>query len=338
MVNTATKFIAAFGFLSAVSNAFADHPTLAFGSEAAGTINTISAETMPQGEWGFGVRTERIRNKSFNSEQLEGFALQGLEGIHSVDKIINTSLSFAYGVSEKLMLMARLPHIQRTNIRESELELGVPEAHVHGDSSGLGDLSVFSQYRAFKNEHTDASILLGLKAPTGTTDVRDIEGVRFETEFQPGTGSWDAQFGAAVARKIGKAGLHASILFNKTTEGSQSTRLGDAWFYSAALSYRLGGEDHSHHDHAHDRGAGSHGLSLNLLLELNGETRSQDKVAGVSEANSGGTTVYLSPGVKVSLGNGLGGFLSIGIPVLKDHNGTQTEAELRMVAGLSLAL
>ena len=85
------KFITLFGLLLAATHAAADHPTVAFGSEATGAINTIPAEPVPQGKWGVGIRTETIDNKIFGDEQLEGFAAQGLEGVHSADKITNTS-------------------------------------------------------------------------------------------------------------------------------------------------------------------------------------------------------------------------------------------------------
>lgn len=330
--------MALFSLLSIVTNTAADHPTVIFGSDAAGAVNTISAEPMPQGKWGFGIRTEVIDNKSFSGGQLEDFAAQGLEGVHSVDRITNTSISVAYGVSENLTVIARLPYIERTNIREAELDAGVPEAHVHGDSSGLGDLSLLGQYRSFRNGGTDASILLGVKAPTGATDVSDMEGVRFETEFQPGAGSWNSLLGAAISQKAGKTGFHANILYNKTAKGSQATRLGDALSCNVAMSYRLNGEDHGQHDHAHSRVDEGGGLNWDLILELNGESRRKTKISGDSEANSGGVTVYLSPGVKLSSGEGLGGFLSVGIPIVNRRNGTQTEIDARVVAGISFTL
>ncbi len=319
------RFVTVFGCLLASTNAAADHPTVAFGSESAGVINTISAEPIPQGKWGVGVRTEIIDNKSFSGEQLEGFAAQGLEGVHSIDEITNTSIAIAYGASNDLTMSARLPYIERTNIREGELEGGVPEAHGHGDSSGIGDLLLLGQYRFFQNNNIDTSFLLGVKAPTGETGVEDDDGVRFETEFQPGTGSWDFLVGAATAKKAGKVGFHTNILYNITTEGSQSTEIGDALSYNLALSYLLNSDERD-------------GLKWDLLLEFNGETRRKNTISGDSEINSGGTIVYLSPGIKVSYKKALGGFLSIGLPIIEDQNGTQTDIDIRIVAGISLAL
>lgn len=314
----------------------ADHPTIALGSEGAGAINTISATPLPAGAWGFGLRSEIITNDEFSTAQLENFAASGLEGVHSIDKITSTSVSLSYGVTENLSLSARLPYVQRKNIRESELEDGVPEAHTHGDSSGVGDLLLLGQYRVLAQKDTDVSILFGVKAPSGETGEKDNDGVRFETEFQPGTGSWDFLLGAAVSKNKGQWGYHANILYNKTTPGSQSTKIGDAFLYNVALSYRLG-DSHAAHDHAHHHGTNSQTVNWDLSLELNGETRRPDKIFGLSEANSGGTTVFLSPGVRVSTGK-LSGFISYGLPIIENQKGQQTDIRSRIVAGISLAL
>jgi len=185
------------------TSAIADHPTIAFGSEGVGAINTISPTFIPAGSWGFGVRSEIINNDEFSTEQLEDFAARGREGVHSIDKITNTSLSLLYGATENISITARLPYIKRENIRESEIEDGAPEAHTHGDSSGVGDLVLLGQYRVMRRASSDVSILLGIKAPTGETDVKDDDGARFETEFQPGSGSWDLLLGASFSESTG---------------------------------------------------------------------------------------------------------------------------------------
>ena len=245
-------------------------------------------------------------------------------------------MSLSYGATENLSISARLPYIKRENIREGELEGGVPEAHTHGDSSGEGDLILLSQYRVLERTSTVVSILFGIKAPTGETHEEDDDGVRFETEFQPGTGSWDFLLGASVSKSSGNFGYHANILYNKTTEGSQSTEIGDAISYNAASTYRIY-DSHATHEHDHHAGSEYSGLKLDLSVELNGETRRKNKISGVSEDNSGGTIVYVSPGVRVSSGK-FSGFISYGIQVVENQNGVQTDVDSRIVAGISLAL
>ncbi len=327
-----------FGLCLVIYNttALADHPTVAFASEGVGAINTIAANTLPDGLWAFGVRSEIINNDAYTTSQLESFAESGLEGIHSVDRIISTSLSLAYGVTNNFSIAVRLPYIQRSNIRESEIEDGDAEAHTHGDSSGIGDLLLLGQHKILTYKDTNVSVLLGLKAPVGETSETDDDGVRFETEFQPGTGSWDFLLGAAVSKNIGNIGYHANILYNKTTEGSQSTEIGDALSYNAAFTYGFG-ESHASHDHEHHNEGEDSGFQWGLSVELNGETRRKSTVSGVTEENSGGTTVYFAPGVRVSSGD-FGGFISYGIPVVEDQNGEQTDTDSRIVAGISLVI
>ena len=314
------------------TNAIADHPTVAFSIDSAGSINTISADPLPSGAFAVGIQTEVIDNDEFSTEQLENYAGSSLEGVHSVDRITNTSISISYGITEDLSINARLPYIERNNIQEGEIEDGEAETHTHGDSSGFGDILILGQYRISQSKNTNVSVNFGMKLPTGETNNKDKDDVRFETEFQPGSGSWDFLFGVAVSKQSGLFGYNANILFNKTTKGAQSTEIGDAISYNVALSYRLNRHSRASHDHSHSHDGET---QWDIMLELNGQKRDKNKISGNSEKHSGGNTILLSPGVRVSSGN-LGGFLSVGIPVVENQNGTQADIGNRILAGISL--
>ncbi|MDT8281934.1 MAG: hypothetical protein RQ982_03885, partial [Gammaproteobacteria bacterium] len=132
-------------------------------------------------------------------------------------------------------------------------------------------------------------------------------------------------------------GYHANILYNKTTEGSQSTEIGDSLTYNAALVYRLGFEEnHNHASHDHNKPEAT-GVKWDLVIEFNGETRSKNEISNARDDNSGGTTVLLSPGVRVSSGK-FSGFLSVGMPAIEDQNGKQTDIDTRIIAGVSVAI
>ncbi len=313
-----------------VTGAVADHPTAAFGTNGAGgPIVTISADTLPEGKFAVGIQNELINNDAFSTEQLEAYARDGLEGVHSVNDISSSSLAIAYGVSENFTLSARLPYISRTSIRESEIEDGEPEAHLHGNSSGFGDILILGQYRVYNELSTKVSLNVGLKIPTGESDVLDNDGNAFEAEFQPSSGSSDGLFGVAVSKNIGKFGLFSNVLYTKTTEGVQNTRIGDVLNYNFATTYRIVGSE------CNCKHTDSSALGWDMVLELNGEARSKNEIAGAAELNSGGNLVYFSPGLKVSSGN-VGGFVSFGIPVAENQNGIQADIDQRIIAGLSM--
>jgi hypothetical protein len=72
------------------------------------------------------------------------------------------------------------------------------------------------------------------------------------------------------------------------------------------------------------------------VLEVNGEWHDKQSTAGVRDPNSGGTVVYLSPGVRVSVDK-WSGYVSLGIPVVNEPNGIQPEPSLRIITGVSFA-
>src|SRR5206468_11473337 len=96
----------------------------------------------------------------------------------------------------------------------------------------------------------------------------------FEVEFQPGSGSWDGLFGAA---------LQEHCLY------------------------------HANHDHSDMMKTP---YTLDLVLELNGEWHDKQRIAGIPDPNSGGTTVYPSPGVRMGFDR-FSGFVSAGCHVSK---------------------
>jgi hypothetical protein len=314
-----------------LNSAQADHPTIAFGSESSGPINTIPATLLPKGAASVGIRTEVIDFDRFSDSRLEDFASTGEEGVHSVDRLVTTSVSFAYGMTDDLSVSVRLPHVKRKNIREGELEGGVPEAHEHGDADSIGDLVVLGQYRFLNTHSVDVSLLGGIKVPTGKTTLKD-DGARLETEFQPGSGSWDGLLGLAASIEMERVGVHGNVLYSLNSEGDQDTEIGDAFFYNLGLTFNLTDAIHQgSHQHSHRH------LKWDAMLELNGELRDKNEVDDSKEDNTGGNLLYLSPGLRLSSSEGWGAFLSVGFPVHDDLNGIQTDVDYRVVAGFGFA-
>lgn len=315
----------------------ADHPSMAFGADSTGPINTVSAAVLPRGKWTGGLRTEMTNFDGFSSNELTRFAENRLEGVHSVERLTKTTVSLAYGITERLTASLQVPYIERRSINEAEIEDDVAEAHRHGGSSGLGDLLLLGQYQVVARDKTDVALLFGIKAPTGKTDIKDSGGQRFETEFQPGSGSLDYLAGVAASRQLTVVNLHANVLYHATNGGAQRAEIGNALSYNVALTYRLGAP-HKRHTQHHDHHSAMHGNAMrwDLVLELNGETRSEDKVAGVADTHSGGTKVYFAPGIRLSLTDNWSGYLSYAVPVIENHKGAQTDVDRRIVAGISV--
>lgn len=321
-------------------NAYADHPTIGFDSEIAGPVTTISATTLPKGRWSIGLRIEYVKFDVFPDAELENFAQQG-EKIHSIDYLLSPSLGAIYGLTDNLTLGLQIPYVLRNDIREGHLEDSIPEVHKHGDSKGIGDLTLLGKYRFLNKERSnfEVALLSGVKFPNGTTHAKDNSGGRFETEHQPGSGSWDPLIGIAVSKRLGRASLDTNWLYTFVTEGAQDTDLGDLLNYNVGVSYRLGGKTDHHHSHENathqDRALYKH-LAWDLILEINGEWRQKQKVGGNKNKNSGGSLVYLSPGVRLTAGDRWSSSISVGLPVFQDLNGKQHEIDLRVIFAVGM--
>ena len=348
------------GLVCQTCAAHAHHPGGLSNALGAGPINTISATPLEQGQSVAGVTLDYTSFDNLSDATLFAAAEAGIEDVHGLATIQNYGLVYSYGLTNDLMVSIRLPYVRRTGIREVEHHHGdAGGAHQDdgeeeivnlGNPSGISDLSLLGQYRFLndKASNVEAAVLLGIKTPTGKTNEKYGDET-LEAEFQPGSGSWDPLFGLAMTHRTGPWSFDASILYALATEGTQETDLGDLFLYSAAVSYRLSGlrsepSPMFHGTHSHKPGDDGHGhthtestrTALDLVLELNGEWHDKQETAGEVDANSGGSALFVSPGLRLSVDN-WSSYATVGIPVVADYNGIQSEPDWRISAGSSVA-
>lgn len=340
--------------------AFAHHPGGTSNTGGAGPIVTISATTLEAGHGAVAFLYEYLQFGGLGDAALIDAAGKHIHA-HSIGTIQTASAAAAYGVTDDFMVSVRAPWVRRTDIREghhAHLAGGVVSNTVdyRGDTSGIGDVTFLGQYRFLNNRasRTEAALLFGVKAPTGATDRLDRMGELFETEFQPGSGSWDFMLGAAFTQRFGAWSFDANVLGVLAGRGAQDTKLGDRFLYNAALSYRVIGSAPqsapaslpssamSHgpvpHRHAHplDTIPAPPEWTVNLILEANGEWHDFETTSGVRDPNSGGNVILLSQGLRIARG-AFSGFASFGIPIVNDMNGLQSKTSYRVLTGVAYA-
>jgi len=315
-------------FIIHSSAVLADHGSLGFGIGTASPIITQGGITLPVGMWAGGLSTQFI---NFNSASdatlldLKNNAVDEAHGdVHSVNTFLQPSAFAAYGVTDNLTLGLRVLYVLRSGIR-SPNEDG-DAVNKQGDPSGFGDVSVFGQYRFFHTADNlnHASLTIGLKTPTGATGVQDNQGNSFEAHHQPGSGSWNPSAGLSFTRAMGSFSFDTNVLYTVATRGTQQTDLGDVFGYNFALSYAFGAPVRS------GIFSSSNNAPWTAILELNGEWQDYQNTAGLTDPNSGGNTVYISPGIRYSGGKGWNTGLSIGAPIVTDLNGFQTDPDYRI--------
>jgi len=310
----------------------ADHGSLGFGIGTASPIITQTGVTLPTGMWAGGIITQFVSLDSASDQQLlqaRANAIDEASGdIHSVNTFLQPSLFAAYGVTDDLTLGVRVPFVMRSGIRSphEHEEDGDLEVLKHGNSNGFGDVSFFGQYRFFHSADNlnHASLVIGLKTPTGETSVHDDQGETFEAHSLPGSGSWDPSFGLSFTRAMGQFSFDTSILYTVVTKGVQETDLGDIFGYNFALSYAFGAPARNNFF------SSSNNAPWTAVLELNGEWQDYQRIDSQKDPNSGTHTIYISPGIRFSGGKNWNTALSIGAPILTDHNGFQTDPDYRI--------
>ncbi len=325
-------FAAAITFLCLMSGTVrAHHAPGVTGVGLAGPLFTNSASTLQKGRLAITLQSSYVDVDSFSDSEMLGFAEEGHD-VHTLDYLYTVSAGLSYGITDNLTVSLKIPYISFNNIREvhgeGEEHEGADgeehaEVHVHGDSDGIGDITVLGQYRFLKldSRQLEAALLFGIKVPTGKTDKEDIDGARFETEFQPGSGSWDPIIGLALTKRLGRVSLDADARYTLVTEGSRDTDLGDLFNYDLALSYHIPAR-----------------IPMDLVLELNGEWKQKQEIDGDKDENSGEHALFISPGARIYLGKVSSAFLSAGFPVIQDMNGIQSDTDYRLFFGVSIGL
>lgn len=312
--------------------ALADHGSISLGTGSAAPIATESAMTLPAGQWSAALRTEYIRSKGYPDAELQLLRAAAPEAdLHTTKALWTFSAGLAYGVTDDFNIALRIPFIYRTNIREPEHDHVGPGAVIEelGDVEGIGDTSVYGQYRFFNHLDAHASVILGFKAPTGKTSRKTpVDGGSIlETEFQPGSGSWDGIFGLTFTQQMDAISFDSSLVYNVSTEGAQDTNLGDIYSYNFAASYKILGD--------RDMSLAASPIGLDLVMEVNGEWRDKEETRGIKDDNSGVHLVFLSPGLRVRANHALSLAVSLGLPVVQDTNGNQDEPDYRLIGNLS---
>lgn len=201
------------------------------------------------------------------------------------DMTINGLVSvLGYGATGKLALFGALPYLDKT------LELNQGGNSSERTSSGLGDLTLFGRHTLYQHDLLGKTVRVagfaGIEAPTGEDDKRDALG-KLPSSLQSGSGSWDGFIGVVATWQTLDYQFDGQVAYRNNGEANHF-EVGDEWRLDASLQYRL---------RAAELGAGVPGF-LYGVLELNLLEQEKNQLSGYSDDNSGGTTVFLSPGIQ----------------------------------------
>jgi len=190
-----------------------------------------------------------------------------------------------YGVSPKLAVFAALPVV------DQRLRLDAEDGSRRTRSAnGIGDARLFARYTVLQRDAAGSTLRLapffGLELPTGANQRRDGQGP-LPPSVQPGSGAVDAFGGLIVTWQTLDYQIDGQIGYqhNRQADGFDP---GDVLRADLSLQYRLWPQQ---------LGAGVPGF-LYGVIETNLLHRGRNSRQGRSDANSGGSTLFLSPGLQ----------------------------------------
>ncbi len=223
-----------------------------------------------------------------------------------------------YGVSPELTLFAAAPVVY------NRLRVTAGGARRTRKAHGLGDIRLFGRYTVYARNWTGATFrvapFFGLELPTGEATKTDGLG-RLPPGLQTGSGSLDPFGGIVASFQSIDWGADAQVSFKANTE-AKGVNIGDVARFDASVQYRLWPRELT---------AATPGFLFGLL-EVNVVHQGKTRIAGVTNPNSGGLSVFLAPGLQYATRRWILE-TAVQFPIIQDLNGTALKRDFTVRAG-----
>lgn len=190
-----------------------------------------------------------------------------------------------YGVTSDLAIFGMLPWLDK------ELDLTMPGGQrISRRTSGIADARLFARYTVFQKDMSGSNLriapFVGVELPTGDDDDSDGLG-RLPQPLQLGSGSWDPFGGVIATWQTLDYQIDAQASYKANTRANDF-KFGNEFGLDASLQYRL---------LPRELGGGVPGF-LYGVIETNFSHQAKNEIGGVNDPNSGGTKLFLSPGLQ----------------------------------------
>jgi hypothetical protein len=308
-------------FLFFCAPTFANHGP----GTSGGGSSTASGETMKQGGAEVTFRLDYTQFEDISKTEAARLARKGGE-FDALNNSVVATVEGAYGITNDFQLGVTIGYYWGSGFLDSESEDGVDVEQSSADPEGLTDLWLTGKYRLLKGKPGHLAVIGGVKFPTGRDDVKLGSGEQLEPSSQPGSGSYDFQLGVAYSRFLtSQLTLDASAIYTFRTE-HDGFQVGDRFDFGTALAYRLTESIRSF-------------PTYSVFGELTGVWLDKDDSDEEGKnPNSGGTTLYISPGLRIRFSPYWALTGAISIPIMQDLNGEQIETTYKASLALSWSL
>jgi hypothetical protein len=225
------------------------------------------------------------------------------------------TLGIDYSSSRDWGVNVQVPWINRDHstlgMMSDGITPGAGGGQYNSHTSSVGDVKIIGRYQGFTHQ-CNFGILYGVKLPTGSfmekgvsTDPTAPGPVPIDRGLQPGTGTTDAIVGAYYSNSINQDwDYFTQAIYQKALNSRNQYKPGEGLNVNVGLRY-----------------AGF--PSFSPLLQLNLRNVVHDEGANADQNNTGGTLLYISPGVTVPVTMQLSVYGFVQLPVYQDVKGIQ---------------
>ena len=301
-----------------------------------GGSSTISGETVKENDTRVSIDSSYTSYERLSDEEIKKLAEKSGDFDGLRDSFLE-NVTFSYGATDDLELSAQLgwysgrgfseTHVPSERISKSQRHSEESDAETAtGSPEGLTDMLLRGKYRIVGGDFQHLSILGGVYLPTGDNDEKLSNGEKLEPSSQPGTGAFGYQAGVSYSRELtSRISLDASEIYTLRTP-EDGFEVGDRMDGGIALTYRLDEVEDSH-------------SKAGVFIELTHNWLGKDSEAeeGLND-NSGGTSYYLTSGVRYRIGHDVAFMIAPSIPLKQNLNGEQLETDFRLYAQLSVTI
>ncbi len=213
-----------------------------------------------------------------------------------------------YGINKKYDIRLSIPYYRKTLKRHCYVN--TPKQEVSEISNnGIGDITMMGRYSFLSQRENDPCSLaigLGVKMPTGDCDKKNPLPFSKKFEylgpgFQLGTGSWDPKVELGFTKRYLRSRFDSHFMYTWGNEGEHGLEKGDILKYSLGYTYAVS-------------------KKYDLQLELNGIKADKSFNNNEIMESSGGSTIFLTPGVHCKMKNNFNISVATPIVVHRDLN------------------
>ncbi|MFB3075372.1 MAG: hypothetical protein ACE1Z6_09390 [Candidatus Methylomirabilales bacterium] len=226
-------------------------------------------------------------------------------------KVWTAPAIFSYALVTDATLNLVVPYQRR--------HLETPEGDF--DADGIGDITLFGKYTFYRRDlpfgRDQLAVIGGLELPSGSTSKGP--GLKEKPSLQLGSGGVDGIVGIAAGTTRSWYSIEGAVR-GKINSEAKDFKFGNVLLYDLYLAYQ------TYPEWPTPLG------QLNLSVEFNGRTFADNEREGI-ERNTGGTVLFISPGIQYIVTGNLLFETGVQIPIVKDFPSGRLEPDYTVLFG-----